>query len=110
VTPLKAGMELVAKEYCAAKPAGDGVLVLSEFAGAAAQLGCGALIVNPYNREATARVLHRALRMKPTERAARMSALRSEVQAHDVFWWSDSFLAAALREPGDEMSGLRSYL
>ena len=119
VTPLKAGMELVAKEYCAARPAGGGagaggVLVLSEFAGAAAQLACGALLVNPYNREATARALYRALRMKPAERAARMSALRSEVQAHDVFRWSDSFLAAALREPGDEarerVSGLRSYL
>jgi trehalose 6-phosphate synthase/phosphatase len=110
VTPLKAGMELVAKEYCAAKPPGEGVLVLSEFAGAAAQLGHGALLVNPYNVEATARGLHRALRMKPAERAARMGALRSEVQAHDVFWWSDSFLAAALREPWDEMSGLRSYL
>jgi trehalose 6-phosphate synthase len=110
VTSLKAGMELVAKEYCAAKPAGEGALVLSEFAGAAAQLGHGALLVNPYNVEATARALHRALRMKPAERAARMGALRAEVQAHDVFWWSDSFLAAALREPRDEMSGLRSYL
>lgn len=110
VTPLKAGMELVAKEYCAAQAPGQGALVLSEFAGAAAQLGHGALLVNPYNREATARALHRALRMKPAERAARMDALRSEVQTHDVFWWSDSFLAAALGEPRDERSGLRSYL
>jgi trehalose 6-phosphate synthase len=111
VTPLKAGMELVAKEYCAAKhPGEEGVLVLSEFAGAAAQLGSGALLVNPYNIEATARALHRALRMKPAERASRMGTLRSEVQAHDVFWWSDSFLAAALREPRDGMAGLRSYL
>jgi trehalose 6-phosphate synthase len=111
VTSLKAGMELVAKEYCAAKvPGEEGVLVLSEFAGAAAQLGQGALLVNPYNTEATARALHRALRMKPAERAARMGALRAEVQKHDVFWWSDSFLAAALRGPRDEMSGLRSYL
>jgi trehalose 6-phosphate synthase/phosphatase len=110
VTPLKAGMELVAKEYCAAKPQGDGVLVLSEFAGAAAQLGNGALLVNPYNVEATSRALFRALRMKPAERAARMEALRSEVRRHDVFWWSDSFLAAALRQPRDERSDLRSYL
>jgi trehalose 6-phosphate synthase len=110
VTPLRAGMELVAKEYCAAKPPGEGALVLSEFAGAAAQLGHGALLVNPYNREATARALDRALRMKPAERASRMEALRSEVQLHDVFWWSDSFLTAALGEPRDEMSGLRSYL
>jgi len=110
VTPLKAGMELVAKEYCAARTKGDGVLVLSEFAGAAAQLGSGALLVNPHNVEATSRALFRALRMKPAERAARMSALRSEVQRHDVYWWADSFLAAALREPGHQMPGLRNYL
>jgi len=110
VTPLKAGMELVAKEYCAARTDGNGVLVLSEFAGAAAQLGPGALLVNPYAMEATSRALRRALRMKPAERASRMSALRAEVETHDVFWWADSFLAAALREPHDEMSGLRSYL
>ncbi len=110
VTSLKAGMELVAKEYCAARPPGEGVLVLSEFAGAAAQLGSGALLVNPYNREATARALHRALRMKPAERAARMDALRSEVQTRDVFWWSDSFLAAALGESRDGMSGWRRSL
>ncbi len=110
VTPLKAGMELVAKEYCAARTDGDGVLVLSEFAGAASQLGHGALLVNPYGVDATSRALCRALRMKPAERAARMSALRAEVERHDVFWWADSFLAAALREPHDEMSELRSYL
>lgn len=107
VTPLRAGMELVAKEYCAARPDGGGVLVLSEFAGAAAQLSHGALLVNPYNVEATARALDRALRMKPAERAARMGALRAEVQRHDVFWWADDFLAAALREPQDETPGLR---
>lgn len=110
LTPLRAGMELVAKEYCAARVQGDGVLILSEFAGAAAQLGNGALLVNPHHVEATSRALVRALRMKPAERAARMSALRSEVQEHDVFWWADSFLAAALREPGNRMPGLRNYL
>jgi len=115
VTPLRAGMELVAKEYCAARAEGDGVLVLSEFAGAAAQLGHGALLVNPYCVEATSRALCRALRMKPAERAARMRELRAEVERHDVFWWADSFLAAALRaaalrETHGGMSGLRSYL
>ncbi|HYU33172.1 MAG TPA: trehalose-6-phosphate synthase [Thermoanaerobaculia bacterium] len=110
VTPLKAGMELVAKEYCAARTERDGVVVLSEFAGSAAQLGSGALLVNPYNREATARALVRALRMKPAERTARMTALRDEVQRHDIFWWADSFLAAALREPRGGTSDLRSYL
>lgn len=111
VTPLKAGMELVAKEYCAAKAEGDGALVLSEFAGAASQLGNGALLVNPYNVPATSRALFRALHMRPAERATRMGALRSEAQEHDVFWWADSFLAAALREPQgrDQVAGLRIY-
>lgn len=110
VTPLRAGMELVAKEYCAARTDGGGVLVLSEFAGAAAQLGHGALLVNPYNVDATARALDRSLRMKPAERAARMDALRTEVRQHDVFWWADDFLAAALREPQGGTSGLRSFV
>lgn len=110
VTPLRAGMELVAKEYCAARSGGGGALVLSEFAGAAAQLANGALLVNPYNVEATARALYRALRMKAAERMARMDALRAEVRRHDVFWWADGFLAAALREPGVLTSGLRSYV
>ncbi len=98
VIPLKAGMELVAKEYCAADLDGRGVLVLSEFAGAAAQLADGALLVNPYNVEATARTLYRALRMKPAERAGRMRRLRAEVERHDVFWWAESFLTSALAD------------
>lgn len=108
VTPLKAGMELVAKEYCAARSDGDGALVLSEFAGAAAQLAGGALLVNPYNREGMVRSLHRALRMKPQEREVRMRALRAEVERRDVFWWADGFLAAALGGRRDE--ALRNYV
>lgn len=103
-------MELVAKEYCAARADGGGALVLSEFAGAAAQLSQGALLVNPYNVEAMARVLYRALRLKAPEQAARMDALRAEVRRHDVFWWADGFLAAALREADGVRSGLRSYV
>jgi trehalose 6-phosphate synthase/phosphatase len=108
VTPLKAGMELVAKEYCAARVDEDGALVLSEFAGAAAQLAGGALLVNPYNREAMVRSIHRALRMKPQERAVRMRSLRAEVKQRDVFWWADGFLAAALGERGNE--ALRNHV
>ena len=108
VTPLRAGMELVAKEYCAARVDGDGALVLSEFAGAAAQLAGGALLVNPYNREAMVRSIHRALRMKPQERAVRMRSLRAEVERRDVFWWADGFLAAALGEHRD--AALRNYV
>jgi trehalose 6-phosphate synthase/phosphatase len=95
-TPLRAGMNLQAKEFCAANLDETGVLVLSEFAGAAPQLETGALLVNPFDVQATARALYRALRMKPEEKGARMQRLRREVAHHDVFWWADSFLAAAL--------------
>ena len=96
VTPLKAGMHLRAKEYCAANLDGRGALVLSEFAGAAPQLAAGALLVNPFDSQGVARVLRRALRMKERERAGRMRKLRGEVQRHDVSWWARTFLAAAL--------------
>jgi trehalose 6-phosphate synthase/phosphatase len=98
ITPLKAGMSLAAKEYCAADLEERGVLVLSEFAGAAPQLACGALLVNPFDTRATARTLKRALRMKREERGARMRRLRREVAQHNVFWWAGTFLATVLGE------------
>jgi trehalose 6-phosphate synthase len=104
VTPLREGMNLFAKEYCAVNLDERGALVLSEFAGAAAQLGSGAmgamgaLLVNPHDTRATARTLLRALRLKAPERSARMRKLRNEVRRHDIFWWAASFLAAALGE------------
>ena len=102
VTPLKAGMSLGAKEYCAANLENRGALVLSEFAGAAAQLGAGALLVNPFDSQGVARALRRALRMTGRERATRMSKLRDEVRRHDVSWWAGSFLACALAgQPGE---------
>lgn len=99
ITPLKAGMQLGAKEFCAANLKERGVLVLSEFAGAAAQLGGqGALLVNPFDSQGTARVLHRALGLKDKARKTRMRKLRAEVRRHDVAWWAGSFLASALAE------------
>lgn len=98
VTPLKAGMHLMAKEYCAANLDARGVLVLSELAGSAPQLAAGALTVNPFDVQGIARALRRALAMKERERAVRMQRLREEVRSHDVFWWADSFLAASLAE------------
>src|SRR6185369_9815208 len=61
VTPLKDGMNLVAKEFCAARVDSKGVLVLSEFAGAAAELKCGALLVNPHDTDVVASVIRKAL-------------------------------------------------
>lgn len=93
VTPLKDGMNLVAKEYCACSE--EGVLILSEFAGAAAQLGTGALLVNPYDTEGVADAIYRAYCMRGEERRARMRRLQRSVHKHDVFWWADAFLRAA---------------
>lgn len=99
VTPLKDGMNLVAKEYCASRVDEQGVLVLSEFAGAASQLGDGALLVNPNDRVGTADAIARACRMDPNEQRRRMRKMRANVRAHDVFFWADSFLDQLERVP-----------
>lgn len=96
ITPLKDGMNLVAKEYCACSIEEDCVLVLSEFAGAAAQLGAGALLVNPFDVEAVAEAVRDAVLMPEGERVARMRRLRRAVRRQDVFWWVDCFLRAAV--------------
>ena len=92
VTPLRDGMNLVAKEYVAAQDAADpGVLILSQFAGAAEQM-TEALIVNPYSIEETAEAIRSALEMTPAERCARHGALLAGVKKHDAAAWSQSFL------------------
>ena len=96
VTPLRDGMNLVAHEYAAARTDEDGVLVLSEFAGAAKYLKA-ALMVNPYDVGATADTVYRALHMKRTEMRKRMSALRAEVMRLDVHRWADKYIAALER-------------
>jgi trehalose 6-phosphate synthase len=96
VTPLRDGMNLVAKEYCACSIEEDCTLILSEFAGAAAQLGRNALLVNPYDIEGVADAIHRAYHMGEVERQARMRRMRRSIREYDVFWWVDSFLQAAI--------------
>lgn len=93
VGSLRDGMNLVAKEYVACKQQGDGVLVLSEFAGAAAEMG-EALLINPYDEERTAATIKRALTLEEQERSLRMMALHNRVLRNDVFHWGDRFLAA----------------
>ena len=97
VTPVRDGMNLVAKEFPATRVDDDGVLVLSEFAGAADELR-DALIVNPYDIEGTGEAIHRALTMESAERTRRMRALRATVLEHDVHRWAASFLGALERE------------
>jgi len=98
VTPLRDGMNLVAKEFVAARTDEDGVLLLSEFAGAADEL-TDALLVNPYDVDATADAVHRALTMPLVERRSRMRALRARVFQQDIEWWAATFLEALRAEP-----------
>ncbi len=98
VTPLKDGMNLVCKEYCAANVDEDGVLILSEFAGAAAQLQKGALLVNPHDVEAIADSIYQAVTMTPEDKRARMRRLRRTIRDTDIFWWVDSYLRAAIEK------------
>ena len=93
VTPLRDGMNLVAKEYVATHVADDGALVLSEFAGAAAELS-EALLVNPYDVDGIARAIHDALTMSDAERAIRMRALRRRIEGNSVQAWAAAFLDA----------------
>ena len=91
VTPLRDGMNLVAKEFVASRADEDGVLVLSEFAGAADELG-GAVVVNPYDIHAVGRAIKEALGMDAAVRRARMQSLRRRVMGHDVHGWASGFL------------------
>lgn len=92
ITPLKDGMNLVCKEYCASNISEDGVLILSEFAGAAPQMSDGGLIVNPHDCDGVADAIYRAVMMDREERLDRMRRLRREVFRNDVFRWVNSFL------------------
>ncbi|MEY9886530.1 trehalose 6-phosphate synthase [Catenulispora sp. MAP5-51] len=91
VTPLRDGMNLVCKEYVATRRGLDGVLVLSEFAGAATEL-TSAVLVNPHDLDGVARGLERAMTMDPMEERSRMRTMHRQVMTHDVDRWARSFL------------------
>lgn len=93
VTPLRDGMNLVAKEYCACSVDNNGVLILSEFAGAIDQLGKYALRVNPYDVEATADTIYQAFCMPEAERRKRMSHMRAQIKRFNVHQWTKSFIS-----------------
>ena len=99
VTPLMDGMNLVAKEYVAAQnPDDPGVLILSQFAGAAEQMR-EALIVNPHDVDEIGRAIIRAATMPLPERRARHAALFKRIAEEDIDWWRDNFLAALAKQP-----------
>jgi trehalose 6-phosphate synthase/phosphatase len=93
LTPLRDGMNLVAKEFVASHPSDDAVLILSEFAGAAEEL-TEALLVNPYDADAVAERLREAIEMEPAKRALRMRTLRHKVHENNLERWSANFLHA----------------
>jgi trehalose 6-phosphate synthase len=96
ITPVKDGMNLVAKEYIASNVDENGVLVLSEFAGAAMQLQKQAILINPYDIEGVSEAIYTALTMPDRERKHRMRKMRRQVQRYDVFWWVRLFLTTAI--------------
>ena len=108
VTPLKDGMNLVAKEYVAAQDPDDpGVLILSRFAGAAQQLP-SAVLVNPYSAEEVADAIGQALAMPLRERMERWRAMMDNVEREDVVWWRKRFtdaLEASVPQPADIAAG-----
>jgi trehalose 6-phosphate synthase len=107
VTPLRDGMNLVAKEFVAAQdPQDPGVLILSEFAGAAEQM-TEALIVNPFSREDVAEAIRRGLAMPLAERIERWRALNAGVQQMDVAAWRDDFVAALREAPAPKLAATR---
>jgi trehalose-6-phosphate synthase len=93
VTALRDGINLVAKEYVAARLYEDGVLVLSEFTGSADELKA-ALLINPHDIDGLKDAILRAIAMPRPERRKRMRSLRKRVRENDVIHWSESFLAS----------------
>lgn len=98
VTPLKDGMNLVTKEYCAAHNDEEGVLILSEFAGSICQLKEQALLVNPFDEISIVDAIKKALALNRDEKRDRMQKLRENVRRYDIYWWVDTFLQQARRE------------
>ncbi|MFI5896022.1 trehalose-6-phosphate synthase [Actinoplanes sp. NPDC051513] len=93
VTPLRDGMNLVAKEFVAARADDTGALVLSEFAGAAAELQ-DAFLVNPHDVDGLKETLLQALDAEPADLARRMSAMRAHITSHDIHAWARAYLTS----------------
>ncbi len=108
VTSLHDGMNLVAKEFVAARNDEDGVLILSQFAGASHELR-DALSVNPYDIEQLAEMIRRALEMPPEERHARMERMRRTVKEHNVYRWAADLISelAEIRLDAPELAETR---
>ncbi|MCK9275753.1 MAG: trehalose-6-phosphate synthase [Syntrophales bacterium] len=109
VTPLKDGMNLIAKEFCACSIEENSVLILSEFAGAAAQMQKWSLLVNPFDQDRTADAIYEAFMMPDEEKKWRMKKLRASLRKNDIYQWVDSFLNAAISKRLDHFPVLEDY-
>jgi alpha,alpha-trehalose-phosphate synthase [UDP-forming] len=98
VTSLHDGMNLVAKEYVAARTDDDGALILSRFTGASQELR-DAILVNPYDIEDTAEAIHTAVEMTAEERRSRMARMRAQVREHNIYGWAGLLLSDLARMP-----------
>lgn len=94
ITPLHDGMNLVAKEFVAARSDDGGVIILSQFAGASKDLKGGAIIINPYSAEETSKAIYEALNMLSAEKRGRMKIMREVVKNYNVYRWSAEFIKA----------------
>jgi trehalose 6-phosphate synthase len=110
ITPLKDGMNLVAKEFCAANTEENGVLILSEFAGAVAQLQRGAIIVNPHDIEEISAAIYQAYSMSKEEKRERMRKMRQIVKRQNIFWWVNSYLDAGIAGNLDNFPPMEEYV
>ncbi len=108
ITPLKDGMNLVSKEYCAAQVDEQGVLILSEFAGAAYQLTGADVLVNPNDFEAVGQTIRAALTMSVEEKRTRMRRLRKIVAGENVYRWARRFLYKSKRSQRPQVAPARA--
>lgn len=105
ITPLKDGMNLVAKEFCAAQVDERGAVIISEFAGASRELCHGAILVNPNDLAGVAQCLRDAALMPKEEKSTRMRLMRNIIKEHNVERWAQSFLEAASVSTSGTASG-----
>ena len=109
ITPVKDGMNLVAKEYVASNITENGVLILSEFSGAAIQLQHGAFLINPYDIEGLSSTIYTALTLPQADCRKRMRKMRRLVRRHDVFEWVRTFLNAAISKELHDFPVIEEY-
>ncbi len=105
VTSLHDGMNLVAKEFISVRDGDDGALILSQFTGASSELQ-DALLVNPYDLDAVAEAVRRAVSMPPEERRARMARMRATVREHNIYRWAGVLLSELSRVPEEAAVGV----